>query len=376
MMATRLAPRRPRAAPQSKPFTRGSSSRPMLACAGQPSRFSRPQACASRPSADLAGRAVTLSAAVPASFDAPLAPHHVTIGRWVAAREAKPLRYTRQDARRRIEQVFNDAVVDILSPFDLADLRVVALHGDGERPPALAIICDTVGQIELGWIGKANVLSNTLFGRVAPVGWRAAAYQALEQSLPDVLPIFGYHDFIEELSAYYWDGATDDDGARAALIHIYGEEEVDQGEMTLPSQLAERRPDWMTAKAAPLKDMPKDLQAALRRLRDAQGALKAAAAPGNAWRLDSDQYHEYCPDAEDHSYLPPMTLLPFEQFARELDDVGRMGMETGFMDCAGLCPLADPGTIDAWFASLRAGAELLLAAQHLINLYPTTSVKP
>ncbi len=74
--------------------------------------------------------------------------------------------------------------------------------------------------------------------------------------------------------------------------------------------------------------------------------------------------------------MPPITLVPFEQFARELDDVGRFGMEQGFYDIAGFCQLIDVATVDAWFASLRVGAELLLAAQDLINLDPANPVKP
>ena len=61
---------------------------------------------------------------------------------------------------------------------------------------------------------------------------------------------------------------------------------------------------------------------------------------------------------------------PFDHFARELDDVGRNGMEMGFMEVAGLCPLPDANHIDDWFASLRLGAEFLLAAQELIQLDP------
>ncbi|KAK0348931.1 hypothetical protein LTR94_035171, partial [Friedmanniomyces endolithicus] len=91
-----------------------------------------------------------------------------------------------------------------------------------------------VGQIDLGWIEKSNVLSNTLFGPAAPVGWRAAAYSLLESTLGDVLPVFSYADLFEEVSAYYWDGATDDESARATLIEYHGEDPDVAYEMTLP----------------------------------------------------------------------------------------------------------------------------------------------
>ena len=75
-----------------------------------------------------------------------------------------------------------------------------------------------------------------------------------------------------------------------------------------------------------------------------------------------------------------MGLLQFERgvstlgqqvgFARELDDVARHGMEMGFMDFCGLCPLPEVSRIDAWFASLRLGVQFLLAAQDLVRLDP------
>jgi hypothetical protein len=341
-----------------------------------PSRFSRRPASASRPLADLAGRSVALSIDIPAVFDAPLAPHHKMIGRWAAAREESARRYTRHGARQHIERVFETAVVEILKPFDLADLRVVALIGEDNLPPALAVICDSVGQLDLGWIEKSNLLSDTLFGNVAPVGWRAAAYKALEETLRVALPVFGYTDLFEEVSAYYWDGETDDASARACLIEYHGADEGVLDDMTLPSEMNARRPDWMTAKSATLKEMPTDLRRAIARLRDAHKAIKDLGTDGNAWRFDIDLMHAYIPGFEDCSHLPSMTIVPFDQFARELDDVARHGMEQGFFDVSGLCPLTDGDQVDDWFASLKLGAEFLLAAQDLINLDPANPVKP
>jgi hypothetical protein len=309
-------------------------------------------------------------------FDAPLAPHHKLLGRWAAAREETARPYTRHDARQQIERMFEAAVVDIFGGFVLADLRVVAFEGDAPLPPAIGVICDSIGQLDLGWIEKSNVLSETLLGNVAPVGWRAAAYRALAETLHVALPIFGYADLFEEVSACYWDGETDDESARRALTEYHGWDPADLDEDMLPSAMNARRPDWMTAKSAPLKQMPTDLRRALARLRDAHKALISAGPDGNAWRFKIDLFHAYIPGFEDCSHLPALTLVPFDQFARELDDVGRHGMEQGFMDVAGLCPLTDASQVDAWFASLRLGAELLLAAQDLINLDPANLVKP
>lgn len=374
-MATLPAPPNPLAPPKSRRSTFTSSLRRATARAAKPTRCSRRPASTSRPSVDLPGRSVALSIDVPALFDAPLEAHHRLIGRWAAKHADPARRYTRNSARQFIERTFDEAVRAILEPFDLASLRIIALAGADDLPPAIAVICDTIGQLELGWIEKTNCLRDTMFCNVAPLGWRAAAYRALCETLGAALPVFGYEDLFEEVSSYYWDGATDDVSARATLIEYHGAEAEDLDEMVLPSQMNARRPDWMTAKSAPLKDMPADLRRALARLRDAHKALKALATAGNAWRLDFDLVTSYVPEFEDCSHLPSMTLVPFEQFARELDDVGRHGMEQGFMDVAGLCQLTDATVIDSWFASLKLGAELLFAAQALINLYSPQAVK-
>ncbi len=376
MMATRLVPPNPPAAPRSKRSTRKSSSRAATRRAVSPSRLSRRLGSASRPSADLAGQAVALSIDVPAAFDAPLAPHHKLVGRWAAAQDDAAELYTRHGARRRIEQLFDTAVTKILSPFGLVDLQVVVLAGDAELPPALAMICGSMGQLDLGWIEKSNLLSDTAFGNVAPVGWRAAAYRALEETLGTALPIFGYADLFEEVAAYYWDGETEDAKAREALIDYFGHDPDDVAGMTLPSEMNARRPEWMTAKPAPLKHMPPPLRQALRRLRTAHAALEAVGPTGNAWHVERENLSDYIPKFEDCSHLPPITIVPFDQFATEIDDVARFGMEQGFDDLAGFCPLIEAGQVDAWFASLKVGTEFLLAAQHLIDLDPANPVKP
>jgi hypothetical protein len=344
-------------------------SSPRSAASGPTNRFNRLQACASPRSAELAGRSVRLSADVPAAFDVPLAPHHKAIGRWVATRADQSARYPRQEARALIERTFEAAVLDELSRVEIADLRVVALQGEGELPPALAVICDSVGALELGWIEKSNVLSSTLFFNVAPVGWQAAAYAALTSTLYAVLPVFGYEALFEEVSAYYWDGETDDESARRCLIDYHGAEEEDLSGMTLPSEMNARRPEWMiAANAAPLKHMAVALADKIRTLRSAHKALKAFGAERSAWRYEHDVCSEYLPGYEDCSCLPPLTLVPFDQFQRELDDVANHGMQQGFMDVAGLCQLVDAAAVDDWFTSLRLGVDLLRAAQDLIDL--------
>lgn len=338
---------------------------------GRASRSSRLPVSVLRPSADLAGRSVALSIDVPAAFDVPLAPHHRMIGSWVAQREGSERRLTRPEARALIERRFNREVLAILQPVELADLRVAALHGDGYRPPAIAVICDSIGQIDLGWIEKSNVLSNTLFGSVAPVRWRATAYKTLEETLPGILPVFGYDRLVDELSAYYWDGEIDDAAARQALIDYHGHSEEDVELMTLPSGVNARRPDYMLASnTTALRNLPAALRDRIRAVRDAHKELERIAPEGSAWFFDWHRICEYLP-VEDNSTLPPMTLVPFEHFAQELDDVARWGMESGFMDVAGLCELTDADKIDAWFASLKLGVDLLLAAQALIDFDPT-----
>ena len=332
-------------------------------------RSLRPRALPLRRSADLAGRTVALSADIPAGFDAPLAPHHKAIGRWLAEREPADQLVTRAEARRHIEQGFDRAVLEVLAGNTLADLRVVVLQGDGDHlPPAIAIICDSVGQIDLGWIEKTNVLRHTLSGNVAPVGWRAAAYRALVQ-LCLVLPMFDFQGLMDELSQYYWDGETDDEAARQALVAYHGADEED---LILPSHVLAKRPDYMLAEnVAPAKALPPILRRKLRRLTDAYNALKARPRDGDAWLFDWHETIEYLPEYEDASCLPPMTLVPFDEFNQELDEVARAGMEMGFLNVAGLCPLTEPTIVARWFTSLRLGAELLAAAQDLIDFDPS-----
>lgn len=307
-----------------------------------------------------------LSPAVPAQFDAPLAPHHRIIGQWVARQMPAGQLLTRAEARRHIEQSFQQAVLDIIGINTLADLRVVVLAGDGaEQPPAIAIICDSVGQIDLGWIELTNVLANTLNGFVAPVGWRAAAYKVLWQ-LAAVLPMFGFEEMMEELSGYYWDGEIEDEGARHALVTFHGH---DPDDVILPSQIRDRRPDYMLPKnAAPLKALPRALQAAMRRVNAAWNAVEGHKAPGNAWHFDFDQITDYMPEYHDAATLPALTIVPFDVFAEELDNIAQTGMEVGFHNIAGICLLTGPDVLDQWFASLRLGAELIAAAQDLIDL--------
>lgn len=341
---------------------RGSSSTRKAARAKPPNRSSRLPVSASRRWADLAGRSVAISEDIPTLFDHPLSPHHKLIGAWVAAREESPKQYTRAQARRRIEQVFGAAVLEVLAPVHFADLRMTVLKGKDEDPPAIAIVCDDLGQLDLGWIETSD----------APISWRAAAYRELEQNLPCVLPIFGYDRLFDTMSMYYWDCETDDEAARRSMIEYHGMDEAEADEQTLPSTMNARRPDWMiAANAAGFAQLPSGLQQKLRSFRHARRALKRLPEH-NAWHFDFDVINQYVPGFEEASPLPPLTLVPFEQFAAELDDVCRHGMEYGFTDIAGLCPLPDPSRIDDWFTSLRLGAEFLLAAQNLIELDPTS----
>lgn len=340
---------------------RKSSSSSQTKRAKTPNRFSRHRACGSRLSADLAGRSVALADDIPAHFDEPLASHHKLIGRWVLSRETPVHAYTRAQARRHIERTFNAAVLEILGSIELADFRVAVLLGEDGGPPAIAVICDSLGQIDLGWIETSE----------APIPWRAAAYEALRQSLRCALPIFGYDDLFEEISMYYWEGETDDESARRCQIEYQGADPDDLDESMLPSAMNARRPEWMiAANAAPLAQLPTGLRQKLRRLRDTHKALTFIRPERNAWHFDGELAYEYIPGIEECSTLPALTLVPFEQFARELDDIGRHGMELGFMDVSGICRLQNESRVEDWFASLRVGAQFLLAAQDLIQLDP------
>lgn len=328
----------------------------------KPRNHSNPLATCDFPhSADLAGRSVKISPDIPVSFDHPLAHHHKLIGHWVAAQGQPARQYSRPEARRCIERAFNAAVLETLNPLALANLRVVVLNGEDQGSPAIALICDSLGQLDLGWIECSD----------APIPWRAAAYKALEQTLGSALPIFSYQDLFDEISMYYWEGETDDEGARQCLINYHGADPDDLDEQALPSTMNARKPEWMiSANSAPLPQLPAGLRNALRKLRETHDALRGLPEDRNAWHFDSEILYEYVPGIEECSTLPPLTLVPVEFFAAEVDDVGRHGMEYGFMDVAGICPLLHADHITDWFASLQVGTQFLLAAQHLIDLDP------
>ncbi len=320
--------------------------------------------CGSRRSADLAGRAVALSGDIPTIFDAPLARHHRLVGSWVAASAPTATTFTRPLVRRHIERVFGAAVRDILQPVDLADLRVTVLGGGEVLPSALVVTCDSVGQLDLGWIEDSE----------APLPWRAAAYVAIEEMLGRVLPVFGYQDLFDEIACYYWDGATDDDAARAALIACHGADEDDLEHKALPSTMNARRPGWMIAtNVSPSADLPVALRQLLDRVRQSHDSLADMSPDCDAWHVDFEIVRDHLPGLEECSHLPPLTLVPVEQFACEVDDVGRHGMETGFMDVAGLYPLPDADRIDGWFASLRLSARFLCAVQDLLRFDPSNT---
>ncbi|WP_255210258.1 hypothetical protein [Sphingobium cloacae] len=252
-------------------------------------------------------------------------------------------------------------MLEILDPIEIADFRVAVILKEGDGTPAIAVICQNLGQIELGWIETGD----------APIPWRAAAYRALEQCLGRVLPIFSYEDLFNEISIYYWDGETDDERARQSLIAYHGADADELDELTLPSEMNARRPEWMIKEnAAPSARLPSGLRQKLKRFHAAHKAVGSLRPERNAWDFDLEVAYDYIPGIEECSSLPPLTLVPFDHFARELDDVARNGMEMGFMEVAGLCPLRDAHHIDDWFASVRLGAEFLLAAQELIQVDP------
>ncbi|MET3436034.1 hypothetical protein [Sphingomonas sp. 1185] len=320
--------------------------------------------CRSPRLAELAGRAVRLSDDIPVVFDAPLSPQHRLIGAWVAEQYTSRAEYTRPQARRHIERAFGTKVSDILEPVALAGLRVSVRGDEAGKNTALAIICEGLGQIDLGWIEDGD----------APIPWRATAYSALKRMLGRVLPVFGYQDLFDEYAAINWEGETEDDAARDALIDLHGVSEHELDGQTLPSTLHASRPPWMIADNAVVDALlPRSLHERLDRVREAHDALVGVPPGSDAWHVEHDILYDYMPEMEEHYHLPPLTLVPFAQFAGELDDIARHGMEVGFADVAGLCPLPDASRIDGWFASFGLGARFLCAVQDLIAFNPAQS---
>lgn len=354
----------PPAARRPATFTRRSFPARMRARGTSASHFGRRPKCNSPRSVDLTGRAVRLADDIPTVFDGPLSPQHKMIGSWVDGHASDGTEYTRSQARRHIERVFATSVSDILEPVVLADLRVSVRGDEAGDHSALAISCDSLGQLDLGWIEDSD----------APIPWRATAYSELERMLGRVLPVFGYQDLFEAFAAYNWEGETDDDAARCILVELHGVCEQDLDGQMLPSTMNADRPPWMIAANAVADALlPGSLQERLNRVRETHDAVDALSPDCDAWHVAQDILFDYLPELEECYYLPPLTIVPFATFADELDDITRHGMEVGFTDVAGLYPLPDASRIDAWFASLRLGARFLCAVQDLLAFDPTHS---
>jgi hypothetical protein len=140
----------------------------------------------------------------------------------VAAREGTPSRYTRVGARKRIEQVFNAAVLEILAPIELS----ICASPSSSAKTTIRPQSPSSARPSANWI-LAGSKPATL------PSWRAAAYAALGETLGTALPVFGYQDLFEEISMYYWDGEIDDEGARRSLAAYQGLSAEEIEEQTL-----------------------------------------------------------------------------------------------------------------------------------------------
>lgn len=321
-------------------------------------------------SAKLAGGRVTLSPAVPTRFDAALNKHHIAIGRWVLEHRTQSSALTHDAARSLIEITFVDEVKRILAPIELADLHVMVLLNsyDDKAPPALIISNKSQGQIDLGWIETDED---------APIAWHRRAYQALVRAIQPIIPAITYDDMFEHLSHLYWDGETDDEAARESLRTYQDYDESDLAGMTMPSQLDAKRPEWMLDRSDHIPDqIHSELEAILADITAASEGLEKARKRADAFQFtDMEDLCAYAPWYKESLGLPSMTVVPFEIFASEIDDVARHGMESGFLDVSGIYHLDrdDPADIDNWFTTLRAGVAVIEAVQRLTAWTPPPS---
>src|SRR3546814_13402466 len=85
-------------------------------------------------------------------------------------------------------------------------------------------------------------------------------------------------------------------------------EELD--ELTLPSEMNARRPDWMIKEnAAPSARLPVGLRRSLARFRAAHNALETIRPERNAWDFDLQVAYDYIPGIEECSSLPRSAQL-------------------------------------------------------------------
>lgn len=308
---------------------------------------------------------MNLSPAIPTRFGNPVGKHHVIIGNWAKEMLASAGPVSESGFKHLIEATFAKVVGDILAPIKLCDLHVmVLLHSEEDEKPAIIIANKSQGQVDLGWIETAEN---------APMEWRCAAYRALVSNIHPIIPMITFDDMFEHLSMLYWDGSTEDHEAREALIHDHGHDEEDLEGMTMPSDVKAKAPAWMDdyAGEAPARPFHPELAKLFRDLRKARRRFDKAQAKANPFAFDFDDLCSYAPWYEESYCLPPMTVVPFDIFAEEIDDCARGGMEQGFLDVCGLY-LIDPASpqIDKWLETLRASVAVIDCIQRLTAWEP------
>lgn len=322
--------------------------------------------------ADLAGRAIKISPAVPVGFYNALSPAQRRIGLCLPSDDLPPL--TQLQASSWIDKQFDALIQPLLAPvrflgYDIS-VRATACNFDNkDAAPKAACIISTngVGFLDFRWIADPD----------APVSWARIAYKAIRDHLPLVAPCHTYDDFMEAMACYHWGGELDDEKAKEE-IQLYwndnGEgEEIDFDDHLLPSQLEARRPDWMIIdKDHPLperKALPPLLRQALINIkRTARTVRRSIHSEKSAWHFDHEEACQYVPEIDEAAHYPPLLLIPEEPFIAEADDLYRLGWEVGFMDVTGVMEITDKPDFDVFLASFKAGIDLLLAIQTLLDL--------
>ena len=326
-----------------------------------------PDIPASLPSVRIAGGAIRLSPDVPTRFGNPVGQHHVTIGKWARDRLVSAGPITENGFKHLVEQTFADAVGEILAPVELCDLHtMVLLNSENDKQAALVLANKSQGQIDLGWIETDED---------APLEWRCAAYSALVTNLQPIIPSISFDDMFEHLSMLYWDGETQDGPAREVLENFYGHDEEELEGMAMPSQVIAKIPAWMKDYAGdtPARPLHPQLAKILSDLKKASARLKRAQKKADPFEFsDMEDLCSFAPWYEESYSLPPTTVVPFEIFAAEIDDVARGGMEQGFLDAIGIYHLdpAAPELVGRWLETLRAGVAVIEIIQRLTAWIP------
>lgn len=312
----------------------------------------------------LAGGAISLAGDVPLTIGSePLSPSRLLIARALLAmrpsRRDFQVPMTSEQAAYAIDAAFKSEIAKRLASVNPEDWPLsVKIHlSDDAARVAILISIRTAYNLAPDWTDSHKI----------PGAVKNAVWKMLLEALPHVLPVADFNYVFDQISTFYWDGATTDEEAREACAQYGG----DPDDMLLPSQLRAAEPAWIRRTYSRKTRLPAAIRDAIGQTRRALRAFKRHRHKTSAWIPDYQIATRYEAGYDESSPTPPLFLVPLEPTILDaLDSVADNGMQTGFFDVAGAVELTAPAQVRAWLDSLAVGARLLAALAVLLNASP------